>query len=99
MNPSHPLLADRFQIERLIGQGAMSDVYRGIDLATQIPVAIKVLKHEIAARHPVLIERFAHEGEALRRLNHPNIAKVFATLEEDGQSYIVMEHIGGGTLR
>lgn len=96
---AHPLIADRFQVEELIGQGSMSDVYRGIDLHNHTPVAIKILKQEVASKHPVLIERFAHEGEALRRLNHPSIAKVFATLDEAKQSVIVMEYISGGTLR
>src|SRR5688572_11341355 len=96
---TYPLVAERFQIQELVGQGSMSDVYRGLDLANDTPVAIKVLKRDVASKHPVLIERFAHEGEALRRLNHPNITRVYATLEEGQYSYIVMEYIGGGTLR
>ena len=38
------------------------------------------------------------EGEALRRLNHPNIVKVLATVDEDNQHYIVMEYVSGGSL-
>jgi NarL family two-component system response regulator LiaR len=44
------------------------------------------------------VERFRLEGEALRKLNHPNIVKVLATAEEDGQHYIVMEYVTGGSL-
>ncbi|MBI4926453.1 MAG: protein kinase [Anaerolineae bacterium] len=47
---------------------------------------------------PQVIERFLREGEALRRLNHPNIVKVLATVDDDNQHYIVMEYVGGGTL-
>lgn len=98
---STQLIAGRYQIDEqdLIGQGAMSQVFRGLDTITEIPVAIKVLKRELAVTNPVVLDRFALEGEALRRLNHPNIAKMIAAVEEAGQPYIVMEYIGGGTLR
>lgn len=93
------MIADRFQMEDLIGHGAMSEVYRGLDTLTETTVAIKVLKKEVAISNPVLLERFCLEGEALRRLNHPNITKMVAAVEEAGQPYIVMEYISGGTLR
>src|SRR5574341_735805 len=93
------LIADRFQLNDLIGQGAMSEVYRGFDTVAETPVAIKVLRKDMAIKNPTVLERFALEGEALRRLNHPNITKMVAAVEEQGQPYIVMELISGGTLR
>jgi serine/threonine protein kinase len=47
---------------------------------------------------PELVERFRREGEALRRLNHPNIVKVLAAVEETGQPYLVMEYVSGGSM-
>jgi len=44
------------------------------------------------------LERFAREGEALRRLNHPNIVKVLATVRDGERHYLVMEWVGGGSL-
>ena len=82
----------------LLGHGGMGDVYRGIDLNTGRPVAIKALKPEVVAGHPHLVDRFVREGEALRQLDHPNIVKMLAAVEQDGRHYLVMERIGGGSL-
>jgi len=83
----------------LLGHGGMGDVYRGVDLNTGRPVAIKALKPEVVAAHPQLVDRFVREGEALRRLDHPNIVKMLAAVEQDGRHYLVMEYIGGGSLQ
>jgi len=93
-----PLLADRFQIGPLIGGGAIGMVYAGVDTQSGEKVAIKVLRQELTASMPELVERFRREGEALRRLNHPNIVKVLSTIEENAQHYLVMEYVGGGSL-
>ncbi|MBN1283799.1 MAG: protein kinase [Anaerolineae bacterium] len=95
------LVADRFEIYERIGQGGMGDVYRGVDLQTGRPVAVKHLKLDALAARPdagSLVARFRREGEALRRLNHPNIVKMLDAIEIDGQHYIVMEYVGGGSL-
>jgi serine/threonine-protein kinase len=95
---SERLIANRYKIESMLGQGGMGTVYRGTDLQTGQTVAIKSLKAEIIAEEPTMLERFAREGEALRMLNHPNIVKMLATAEQDGQHYLVMEYAGGGSL-
>lgn len=83
----------------LIGQGATGAVYRGLDQYTHEPVAIKHLKPELLAANPRQLDRFAREGELLRQLNHPNIVKVLAAVEDGGQHYIIMEQMQGGSLR
>jgi DNA-binding NarL/FixJ family response regulator/predicted Ser/Thr protein kinase len=88
----------RYEIEKLIGSGAVGRVYLGHDRQTGEPVAIKELMSDWVARAPDSVERFRREGEALRKLNHPNIVKVLATLEENDQHYLVMEYVGGGSL-
>jgi serine/threonine-protein kinase len=74
-------------------------VYRGVDTETGQMVAIKILKPEVVAQQPELLTRFLREGEALRRLNHPNIIKMLAATEEKGQYYLVMEYVEGGSLQ
>ncbi|MBZ0308615.1 MAG: serine/threonine protein kinase, partial [Anaerolineae bacterium] len=91
-------IANRYEIHRLIGEGGMGDVYYGLDRDIGTPVAIKVLKNSLQTE-PDHLERFAREGEALRQLNHPNIVKILATFEENGQHYIVMEYVSSGSLR
>ena len=92
------MIANRFGVGGLIGQGSMGEVFRGLDTQTDELIAIKALKQSVVKGDPEIIERFAREGEALRRLNHPNIVKVLASVVEGQQHYIVMEFVGGGSL-
>ena len=91
-------IADRFELGHLIGEGGVGRVYRGLDTETGDPVAIKVLRPDVIADAPELVVRFQREGAVLRQLDHPNIIKVLATVEEGGRNYIVMEYISGGSL-
>lgn len=92
------LLDGRYQLSNLIGGGGMGDVYLGTDTLTGEKVAVKQLRCETAGNMTQMVERFVREGDVLRRLNHPNIVKVLATVDEDGQHYIIMEYVGGGSL-
>jgi len=92
------IIGERFEIGDLVGQGGMATVYSGKDIATGQKVAIKLLKPDVIAADPDIVERFSREGEALRRLNHPNIVKVLATIEKNERHYVVMEYVGGGDL-
>lgn len=89
-------LARRYTIDKQIGEGAMGAVYLGTDARTRQPVAVKSL---ITASTEAHISRFRREGEALARLNHPNIVKMVDMVEEGGKQYIVMEYVPGGDLR
>jgi hypothetical protein len=92
------LIAGRYELGELIGEGGMGAVYRGTDTRSKIPVAIKHLKHEAIAQEPEIVERFKREGEALRKLNHPNIVRVLHIANQAKDYYIIMEYVGGGSL-
>ena len=92
------MIGGRFEIGEPLGQGGMGTVYLAHDRQTGQPVAIKALKSELLAANRDIVERFVREGEALRRLNHPNIVKMLESVEENGQRYLVMEYVGGGSL-
>jgi serine/threonine protein kinase/tetratricopeptide (TPR) repeat protein len=92
------LIGNRYEIQEQIGAGGMGTVYRGVDTQTGAAVAIKALNTEAIAADPAMVERFTREAEALRQLNHPNIVKVLATVEENEKRYLVMEYVGGGSL-
>ncbi len=98
MTAENPIIKGRYKLDRLIGGGGMGDVFMGKDILTGEPVAIKQLRLELTSNMPQMVERFLREGEALRRLNHPNIVKVLATVDEGSQHYIVMEFVSGGSL-
>jgi serine/threonine protein kinase/tetratricopeptide (TPR) repeat protein len=99
MSEEQTLVAGRYQIAQLIGRGGMGDVYRGIDTQTGEQIAIKRLHESIVEDNPDIVDRFRREGEALRKLDHPNIVKLLVTVEENGRHYLVMEYVGGGSLR
>jgi len=85
--------------DNFIGQGGMGTVYFGKDINTSQLVAIKELKQEVIQNDPEIVRRFQLEGEALRRLNHPNIVKMLAADDIGSGHYLVMEYVGGGSLR
>ncbi|MGI8844043.1 MAG: protein kinase domain-containing protein [Gemmatimonadaceae bacterium] len=90
-------LADRYRIERELGQGGMAPVYLAEDLKHKRQVAIKVLKPELAA---VLgAERFVQEITTTAALQHPHILPLFDSGTADGFLYYVMPFIDGETLR
>jgi len=93
------LIHQHYQTSKRIGVGGMGSVYLAEDTRTNHIVALKQLKPELITHDTSIVERFVREGEALRRLNHPNIVKVLDTFEEDGNYYIVMEYVSGGSLR
>src|SRR4030042_582537 len=87
----------RYDIKSLIGQGGMSAVYLGYDPRSQREVAIKILPpyylHSTKFR-----ERFEREAYMIALLEHPAIVPVYDMGEEDGQPYIVMRYMSGGSL-
>ncbi|RMG83021.1 MAG: serine/threonine protein kinase, partial [Chloroflexi bacterium] len=93
------ILAQRYRIEEEIGQGGMGSVYRAVDTQTEQFVAVKQLKPELTQNFPDVVERFIREGEALRRLNHPNIVKILDSVEQENTHWLIMEYVGGGSLR
>ncbi|HXL34287.1 MAG TPA: protein kinase [Gemmatimonadales bacterium] len=92
-----PALADRYALERELGRGGMATVYLARDLRHGRPVAIKVLRPEIAA---VLgPERFLREIAVAARLTHPHILPLHDSGQAGGSLYYVMPYIEGESLR
>ncbi|MEQ1691162.1 MAG: protein kinase, partial [Gemmatimonas sp.] len=86
-------LADRYRIERELGQGGMASVYLAEDLKHDRKVAIKVLKSELAA---VLgAERFVVEIKTTAAMSHPHILPLFDSGTADGFLFYVMPYIQG----
>jgi len=91
------VLADRYEVEGLIGRGGMATVYRARDLRHARWVALKVLDRELGA---VLgAERFLAEIRVTANLQHPNILPLFDSGEADGVLFYVTPYIDGESLR
>jgi eukaryotic-like serine/threonine-protein kinase len=87
----------RYEIESLIGEGAMGLVYRATDTTLGRTVAIKILQDAIAT-HDRGVMRFEREAEVLAKLNHPNIAQIYGLEHADDVRALVMESVDGPTL-
>src|SRR5689334_9123524 len=84
-------LEGSYQIVRELGRGAMGIVYLARDVVLHRLVAIKVLRHEVAAT-PEGRERFRREARLMARLGHPGIVPVHAFHESGDLLYIVMKY-------
>ncbi len=96
LQPGQALL-NKYQIERLIGEGGFGYVYQATDLLLQRRVAIKELKPEIRSDSEAL-RRFVREAQAAGASNHPNIVTIHALELTDNGAFIVMEYMDGGSL-
>jgi serine/threonine-protein kinase len=90
-------LADRYRIERELGEGGMATVYYAEDLKHRRKVAVKVLRPELAA--VIGAERFLQEIEVTANLQHPHILPLHDSGEADSFLFYVMPFVEGETLR
>lgn len=86
-----------YKLEEVLGKGSYGTVYRGLQMALNRPVAIKVLdkRHQ---QDPERVKAFLEEARRAGRLNHPNVVQVHDVCEVDGQYFLVMELMTGGSM-
>lgn len=92
------VLADRYRVDRLIGEGAMGRVYRAEHVLMRKTVALKVL-HPQLMTVPEIVQRFEREARAAAQVEHPHVAGAtdFGKLA-DGGIYLVLEFVEGVPL-
>lgn len=87
----------KYIINEIIGRGGFSIVYKGIHPILNMPVAIKMLKHDMAM-NPDFSEQFMSEAKTIARLNHENIVNVYDIEELYRTIFIIMEYLEGMPL-
>ena len=92
------ILARRYKILENVGGGGMADVYKAHDQLLDRAVAVKVL-HAQFANDKEFIEKFHREAKGAAKLTHPNIVNIYDVGEDEGSHFIVMEYVGGKTLK
>ncbi|HEY7874830.1 MAG TPA: serine/threonine-protein kinase [Actinomycetota bacterium] len=95
---SGDLIHDRYRLEDTLGSGGMAEVWRATDERLKRSVAIKFPASNLAD-DPEFMVRFFSEAQAVARLSHTNVVKVLDFGEHDDRSFLVMEHVAGGSLK
>src|SRR5262249_28074823 len=105
--PTHPLTSEPpvplphliagYAIEKELGRGGMGVVYQARQLSLNRTVALKMIKQADLANAEERL-RFLREAEALAKLEHPNIVRVYEVGEWEGKPFFSMEYVAGGSL-
>lgn len=96
-----PRRLGKYEIQRVLGEGAMGVVYQAFDPVIHRPVALKTIRRPLlqtAAPDMSAALRFRHEAQAAGRLSHPNIVSVYEYGEDGDDTFIAMEYVEGHPL-
>ncbi|AKT39785.1 serine/threonine-protein kinase [Chondromyces crocatus] len=91
------IVDQKYAIERVLGEGGMGVVYLARDVHTGLHVVVKAVRQEIAHRKEMRARMLA-EGRALAQIDHPNVVRLNAVVEEGGTLWLVMQYIEGESL-
>ena len=92
------LLGDRYEILQLLGEGGMGAVYKAQDRELERPVALKLIRRELAS-NPSILARFKQELLLSRQVTHKNVIRIYDLGDADGVKFITMEFVEGRDLR
>ena len=96
--PEGTVLGGRYEIEQPLGEGGMGAVYKAKDLELERPVALKVIRPELAG-NPDILQRFKQEILLASRVTHQNVIRIYDLGEAGGVKFITMEYLEGEDLR
>lgn len=91
----------RYHIIERLGEGGMAVVYKAFDMRLKRDVAIKFIRTDAIPPNQLakMLARFEREAQALARMEHLHIIRIFDYGEHDGAPYLVMNYLQGGTLK
>src|SRR6267142_1501295 len=92
------VLAGRYELLKLIGQGGMGAVYKARDKELDRVVALKLIRPELA-KNPEVLRRFKQELILARQVTHKNVIRIFDLGQSDGIKFITMDFVEGQDLR
>jgi serine/threonine protein kinase/Tfp pilus assembly protein PilF len=95
---SGQVLGDRYEILQLLGEGGMGAVYKAMDRELERPVALKLMRPELAAI-PSILARFKQELLLAQQVTHKNVIRIYDLGETEGVKFITMEFVEGEDLR
>ena len=92
------VLGGRYEIQQLLGEGGMGAVYKALDRELGRPVALKLIRPELASNASMLV-RFKQELLLSRQVTHKNVIRIYDLGDADGVKFITMEFVEGRDLR
>jgi len=92
------VLGKRYRLVSALGAGASAHVFLADDVSLQRHVAVKVLQPDLV-NDEAFLKRFRAEARSVASLNHPHVLRVFDWGEDTDGPYLVLEYLGGGSLR
>jgi len=92
------VIKNQYQLTQLVGSGGMADVYLANDALRHTPMAVKILRRDLAENDQVY-SMFGKEAGVLRQLEHPYIVRLYESGKDGDLTYIVMEWVDGSNLR
>jgi len=91
------LLAHRYEIVQILGQGGMGAVYKATDRELNRTVAVKVIRPDLA-RDKAIVDRFKQELLLAHQVTHRNVIRIYDLSEAEGMKFITMEYVEGENL-
>ena len=91
------VVAGKYRIESVIGEGGMGAVFAATHTVTEKRVALKWMRPDLVGQHGA-VQRFMREAQAAGRLNHPNVVDIYDIGEHEGSPFLVMEYLQGEPL-
>ena len=98
LQPGYSVAGGRYIIERHLGSGAMADVYLATDTSRQVPVALKMLRPDLAL-DSAFEDYFRREAQVMQALQHPNIVRMYEPLRDGEMLCLVLDYIDGPNLQ
>ena len=92
------VLGGRYEILQLLGEGGMGAVYKAMDRELDRPVALKLIRPQLAA-NPAILARFKQELLLAHQVTHKNVIRIYDFGDADGVKFITMEFVEGQDLR
>jgi serine/threonine protein kinase/Tfp pilus assembly protein PilF len=92
------LLAGRYEILQVLGEGGMGAVYKAKDRELDRLVALKVIRPELAS-NPDILQRFKQEIQLSSKVTHRNVVRIYDLGDAEGLKFITMEYVDGKDLR
>ncbi len=92
------VLGGRYEILQLLGEGGMGAVYKAMDRELDRPVALKLIRPQLAA-NPSILARFKQELLLAHQVTHKNVIRIYDFGDADGVKFITMEFVEGQDLR